>query len=157
MAGIFQITPIKKELKIRLYLQRKFSGSNRNQMTVYTPSGTSFGIYAINDWTFWDSIAPTAKVIARGRGPQFQAGVAGMEESRWFNIFNLVFEDPSFKGSTLKVMGATVTEDNSEWTIVGGSGEFTRAQGIIDKKTVQKTNDGDVLEINIHAFYAPLV
>lgn len=50
-------------------------------------------------------------------------------------------------------MGAT-TEEQGEWAIVGGTGQFAMARGVIQRKMHQKLADGqgDVLELTIEAF-----
>lgn len=57
-----------------------------------------------------------------------------------------------FKGSSLQVMGESVY--NGEWAIVGGTGEFRLAQGIIYKKNTKVTAEGYIVELDIHAFYS---
>ena len=39
-----------------------------------------------------------------------------------------------FKGSTLQVMGANDENEDNEWAIVGGTGEFAMARGIINRR-----------------------
>jgi hypothetical protein len=57
-----------------------------------------------------------------------------------------------FKGSSLQVMGPVVEE--GEWAIVGGTGEFCLAQGIIYKKFLEQQSNGNIIELDIHAFYS---
>lgn len=60
-----------------------------------------------------------------------------------------------FKGSTLQVMGTVV--EKGEWAIVGGTGEFTLARGIIYKPRAEYINQvGDVIQLDIHCFYTPV-
>ncbi|KAJ4813672.1 Dirigent protein [Rhynchospora pubera] len=99
----------------------------------------------------YDGRGTDAKLVARAQGTHIQAG---MKDPLWYNSLNVVFEDARFKGSTLQVMGTVVEE--GDWAIVGGTGEFTLAQGVIYKKKVDITNEGDVMEIIIQAFYTPL-
>lgn len=56
------------------------------------------------------------------------------------------------KGSSLQVMGPVVEE--GEWAIVGGTGEFCLAQGIIYKKFLEQQSNGNIIELDIHAFYS---
>ena len=57
-----------------------------------------------------------------------------------------------FKGSTLEVMGATTADDQGEWAIVGGTGDFAMARGVMKRKVHQKVADGEVLELTVDAF-----
>ncbi|KAJ4813671.1 Dirigent protein [Rhynchospora pubera] len=150
--SFYKVIPAKKELQMRLYMHHLFQGPNQNQTTVIPPSnGKSFGWTAINDWTMYDGRGPDAKVVARAQGLHIQAG---MKDSLWYNSLNVVFEDARFKGSTLQVMGTVV--EGGDWAIVGGTGEFTLAEGVIYKNKVETLSDGDVMEVTIQAFYTPL-
>uniref|UniRef100_A0A0A9FGW1 Dirigent protein n=1 Tax=Arundo donax TaxID=35708 RepID=A0A0A9FGW1_ARUDO len=66
----------------------------------------------------------------------------------------MVFEDGSFEGSTLQVMGPDV--ERGEWAIIGGTGEFTLAQGVIYKTLHEQRGEGNIMEIDIHAIYTPM-
>ncbi|KAM3329085.1 hypothetical protein ACQJBY_026261 [Aegilops geniculata] len=128
-----------------LYLRRIISGDKKNQYVVIDGFGTTdLGLTTINDWAIYDGVAPDAKLVARAKGMRMNA--AG-----WCNLFIIVFELDRFKGSTLEVMGAT-TDEQGEWAIVGGTGDFAMARGVIQRKIHQKEADGDVLELTIDAF-----
>jgi hypothetical protein len=47
-------------------------------------------------------------------------------------------------------MGISVEE--GEWAIVGGTGQFTMATGVIYKKFHEQTSDGNIIELTIHGF-----
>jgi Dirigent-like protein len=64
--------------------------------------------------------------------------------------------DCSFKGSTLEVRGAWDPAASFEWAILGGTGQFTLAQGIIYGKLV-RADTTNVMELNIRVFYRTLV
>jgi len=49
-------------------------------------------------------------------------------------------------------MGATTVDDQGEWAIVGGTGDFARARGVIKRKVHQQVPDGEVLELTIDAY-----
>ncbi|RLN31167.1 hypothetical protein C2845_PM05G08520 [Panicum miliaceum] len=60
-----------------------------------------------------------------------------------------------FNGSTLKVMG--ITPQDGQWSIIGGTGEFIMAQGVIDHKIVQDVPGiSRIYELNIHGVYTPM-
>ncbi|BAF29458.2 Os12g0228700 [Oryza sativa Japonica Group] len=54
------------------------------------------------------------------------------------------------KGSTLQVMGVPV--ECGEWAIVGGTGEFIMASGVIYKKVHERRSEGNIIELTIHGF-----
>jgi hypothetical protein len=54
-----------------------------------------------------------------------------------------------FKGSSLKLLGSFVDSVDDEWAIVGGSGEFSYAQGAVKYKVLQNSNAMIVRELNI--------
>lgn len=48
-------------------------------------------------------------------------------------------------------MGASV-EKEGEWSVVGGTGEFTMAHGIIRRTVHEKLAAGEILELTIRGF-----
>ncbi|XP_044345964.1 uncharacterized protein [Triticum aestivum] len=130
-----------------LYLRRFSSGPEKNQLVLIDGYGsTDLGLTAANNWAIYDGTGPDAKLVAHAQG--LQTNVAG----NWYNSFVMVFEIERFKGSTLEIMGATV-EKEGEWAIVGGTGGFAMARGIIQRKVHEKRADGEILELTIDAFY----
>ena len=55
-----------------------------------------------------------------------------------------------FRGSTLQVMGISV--EDGEWAIVGGTGQFTMARGVIYKRMHKRRNDGNIIELTIQGY-----
>ena len=55
-----------------------------------------------------------------------------------------------FSGSTLEVMGIVV--ETGEWAVVGGTGQFAMANGVISKRLHKSTSDGNIIELTIRAF-----
>jgi hypothetical protein len=60
-----------------------------------------------------------------------------------------------FKGSTLEVDGVPVEE--GEWAIVGGTGEFKMATGVIYKKKHEQNSNGNIIQLTVHGFCPVLV
>ncbi|KAJ3705879.1 hypothetical protein LUZ61_009584 [Rhynchospora tenuis] len=150
--SFYKVIPAKKELQMRLYMHHLFKGANQSQQTVIPSSNArSFGWSVVNDWPMYDGRGADAKVIARAQGMHIQAG---MKDPLWYNSLNIVFEDARFKGSTLQVMGTVV--EGGDWSILGGTGEFTLAEGVIYKNRVETVSDGDIMEVFIQAFYTPV-
>lgn len=129
-----------------LYLRRFSSGPDKNQLVLIDGYGsTDLGLTAANNWAIYDGIGPEAELVARAQG--LHTNVAG----NWYNSFIMVFEIQRFKDSTLEIMGATV-EKEGEWAIVGGTGGFAMARGVIHRKVHENTADGEILELTIDAF-----
>jgi len=157
IASSFEVTPFSgtagalenTELNFSdLYLHHIYSGPKANQSTVVPKdAATGLGSTAVNNWPIYDGVGPDAKVVARAQGLHIFAG-------NWHNSFTIVFEVERFKGCTLQVMGVNVNQDG-QWAIVGGTGEFAMACGVIDRKLHQQRIDGkhgNIIGITIHGF-----
>ncbi|KAM3372369.1 hypothetical protein ACQJBY_019316 [Aegilops geniculata] len=146
----FQITPRaafveSNELNFRsLYLFHTPLGSNQNQSGIIDSNVTTgLGATVVNNWPICDGPSPGATVVARAQGLHIYA-------SNWQNTFSITFEVERFKGSTLQVMGISVEE--GEWAIVGGTGQFAMATGVIYKKFHEQRSDGNIIELTVHGF-----
>ncbi|KAJ3697326.1 hypothetical protein LUZ61_001031 [Rhynchospora tenuis] len=148
-----EISDVENEFEAVLYLHHFHSGPNVNQETVLKLNGNDgFGALVVQDWRCRAGRGFDTEVIARAQGIHVQASNEGA--GSWYNSFNLVFVKDGFEGSTLEVKGTNVTD--GEWAIVGGTGKFTNAKGVIYKKKVDHFNDGDIMEITIKATYSPM-
>uniref|UniRef100_A0A452XJ26 Dirigent protein n=1 Tax=Aegilops tauschii subsp. strangulata TaxID=200361 RepID=A0A452XJ26_AEGTS len=119
-----------KEHLFHLYMNQVFDGklvTNANQLAIVTPGlPNSFGVTIANDWTILDGLGADANLVARARGMHMGVGKADMS---WLFCHTILFADTSrFKGSSLKVLGDFVGDKDSEWAIVGGTGEFAYAE-----------------------------
>ncbi|KAJ4767543.1 Dirigent protein [Rhynchospora pubera] len=152
--GTIRMTPVRKRLEARLYLFQAAAGEGKNQTVVVDLNNHfSFGTIAVNDWLVYDSLGPNKRVVAHAQGTQVH--VLNSPGERWKTDIFFVFENDGLKGSTLEVRGSSVTEVG-EWAIVGGTGEFARAEGIMYKKVVQDFgNNRRMVELNIDATYGP--
>uniref|UniRef100_A0A8I6WK38 Dirigent protein n=1 Tax=Hordeum vulgare subsp. vulgare TaxID=112509 RepID=A0A8I6WK38_HORVV len=147
-------TSCEEELNLSLYLHQVASGAAHNQEVILNPGfANSFGTVAVNDWTIHPAPDATSSIIARAKGMHMQATQSQANGFAWFFPFSMVFEDSSFRGSTLQVMGI-FSGPNGEWAIVGGTGKLSMARGTVNFTTVQ---DSPTIEnykkIDIHAFY----
>ncbi|CAN6339995.1 unnamed protein product, partial [Urochloa humidicola] len=127
-----------------LYMYHTTSGPNRNQESLVSKNG--LGSLVGHNWEVRDGPDPNAKIIARAQSLHMNTGV----DRIWQNFFCLVFEDERFKGSTFQVMELDVTK--GEWAIVGGTGEFSMATGVIYKRLHKDTDEGNIVELTIHGF-----
>jgi hypothetical protein len=61
----------------------------------------------------------------------------------------------SLAGSSLQVMGQH--ESSGQWSIMGGTGQFTMARGVIEYKTIQQDDSSSrTFEVCIYAYYTPM-
>ncbi|CAL5079501.1 unnamed protein product [Urochloa decumbens] len=120
-----------------LYMYQTPLGPNANEAPIIENTGP-IGETIVNNWQVYDGPGSDAKVVARAQGLHIQAG-------NWLCSFSLVFENERFSGSTLEVMGITV--ESGEWAIVGGTGEFAMATGVISKKLYERRSDYPVIKI----------
>ncbi|KAM0876559.1 hypothetical protein ACQ4PT_036087 [Festuca glaucescens] len=161
-----------KEFLLHLYLYRNGQAQPEgNQVQILgSTSPHGFGCTVVNDWTMHDAPSPTATIVAHAQGLHLQASING---SNWFVCHNIVFIDDRFKGSTLKVLGNMGAEEG-EWAIIGGTGEFAYAQGVVTYKpsgtaevnrelhirvlclTFPKLAVGNTVSFNLHCFLKPL-
>lgn len=122
---------------------------NANQTVIVDPKlPACFGTVAANDWTIYDGLAgsPGAKIVAHAQGLHMGANIT---KENWFIIFNMVFVDERFTGSSFKVMGDFYAAEG-EWAIVGRTGEFEYAQGVITYKKIQSASGND-RELHVRA------
>ncbi|XP_047087573.1 uncharacterized protein LOC124699293 [Lolium rigidum] len=153
----FQSTPVsqdtiqQKELLLHLYAYQHLQGRpNGNQRVIVDPELPGhFGTLAANDWSIYDGPAdgPGANLVARAQGLHIGAQMA---KESYFICFNMVFVDPRFMGSSFKVMG-DFQANEGEWAIVGGTGEFAYAQGVITYKKTQLATGGNMRELHVRA------
>jgi Dirigent-like protein len=61
-----------------------------------------------------------------------------------------------FKGSSLQVQGAWDLNLPIEWAVVGGTGQFTFAQGIVYGKKLSEDNGHRIVELTMHIAYSPV-
>lgn len=146
----FQITPRSalvegKELNFsNLFLFHTPIGSSPNQSAITEANATTgLGRTVVHNWLIYDGPGSNATLVARAQGLHTYAG-------NWQNSFSIVFEVERFKGSTLQVMGISVEE--GEWSIVGGTGQFAMANGVIYKRFHEQRSDGNTIELTVHGF-----
>ncbi|CAM0901706.1 unnamed protein product [Alopecurus aequalis] len=104
------------------------------------------GYNCIINWVVYDVATPVAdtKPVARLQGIFFSASCS---------IVDVVFIDGRFP-STLKLAGQI--EGPNEVAIIGGTGEFAMAQGIVKAKNLKRTSTGNLIEYQIRAMVPTL-
>ncbi|KAL6865173.1 hypothetical protein ACP4OV_016324 [Aristida adscensionis] len=140
------------ELRVRnLYLHHACREPSPTHLTILKPNGSEgFGATVANNWEIYNGPNPSKdEVVAHAQGLHMQSG-------NWHNSFTIVFEIDGLKGSTLQVMGVGVEQsDQCQWSIVGGTGKLTLAQGFIYKRFYKGIDTGNIIELDIYAIFRP--
>jgi len=152
--AIFEVTrsfgAVLENTKIKfskLYMRQIHKGPHPNQATVIAyVEATGLGLTAVNNWGIYDDVGSEAKLVAKAQGFHTAAG-------NWFSWFSMTFFDGErFKGSTLQVIGASEGTDEDVFAIVGGTGDFAMARGILTKKVHQRGDDTVIFEITVDGY-----
>lgn len=106
------------------------------------------GETAVNNWAIYDGPRDRAKRVASAMGMR-------MLSNHWYCSLVIVFDGDRFNGSTLQVMGVDVDQGTSEWGIIGGTGEFAMARGVIKREFDRNINGGKSQKLTIHAYCVP--
>ncbi|CAL5032195.1 unnamed protein product [Urochloa decumbens] len=152
-----------EELYLALYAQQVSDGDGKNESQLIDPGLTKcFGLMMAYDWPVYDGQDTSSlKPVARAQGQHIQPDM--IEAGQCFHTGNIVFEKTSrHPGSTIVFIGnGRGTE--GEWAIVGGTGDFTFAQGVIYYKTVNiykkygnEGKDGSLKRLDIRVLYRPV-
>ncbi|KAJ1700424.1 hypothetical protein LUZ63_000203 [Rhynchospora breviuscula] len=141
-----------KQFYFHVYFHEIFYGPNNTTVTSARPNSDfpNFGEISIFDVPLWDS-QDANKLIARAQGASIQSD---QKTIAWHLSFNIVFELPELKGSTLMVMGrALQLTTPRQYAIVGGTGVFTLAQGTIYGRMLSSTDESLWIELKIFGEY----
>ncbi|XP_039804976.1 uncharacterized protein LOC120669265 [Panicum virgatum] len=137
-----------------LYMRRTYRGPGANQVVVVNQSGGAaagncygLGATVVHNWAIYDGPGPEAKLVARARGLHIDTTGAGL----FYNTFCLMFEHGRFKGSTLQAMGVAPNLDD-EYSIVGGSGEFALANGVVNRVVYSREGNTDIDRLTVKGF-----
>ncbi|TVU25207.1 hypothetical protein EJB05_27695, partial [Eragrostis curvula] len=136
-----------------IYINQLGSGPNRNQVSVIsTNEPLGFGKAGITDWSILDGPNSGAGTVGRAQGIHFESSHVG--QPLWTSILNLKFDNGTFAGSTLQVMGFVPTD--GDWSIMGGTGKLTLARGIISHKVIRDVPGDRLYEVYIHVYYSAM-
>ncbi|CAN6226766.1 unnamed protein product [Urochloa humidicola] len=132
-----------------LYMTQRGIGTTDSNEKFVVKCG--FGSIAVDDFAIRDGPAPNANLVGRARGMHV---ADGMGDDHWLFCHSIMFTDTRFKGSSLKMFGDFGYENDAEWAIVGGTGEFAYANGAVTAKVIQThtTATGRIWDLRIRAF-----
>ncbi|KAJ1689183.1 hypothetical protein LUZ63_013338 [Rhynchospora breviuscula] len=104
------------------------------------------------DWPLVDWAQPGSPVVARGL-----QNLSVWDSLGWYMSFSIIFPRQSrFGKSTLEVRGWWLYNDPIEWAIIGGTGRFTLAQGVVYGNVKGEDSTAAMLELRIHVYYTPM-
>ncbi|KAL7156458.1 hypothetical protein ABFS83_02G010600 [Erythranthe nasuta] len=128
-----------KVTELQLYVQDIFTSPTPSNLPVAFANSTSasptlFGLMAVLDDPIRVEPKPDAMIVGQAQG--FFA-FSSLEDTSFHMTFDLVFTRGKYNGSTLNVMGHNAyMQPRRELSIVGGTGAFRLARGIIGVSTV---------------------
>ncbi|KAJ1685450.1 hypothetical protein LUZ63_016840 [Rhynchospora breviuscula] len=125
---------------MRLYMNQIHKTTEKD---LILPNSAQFGQFGVCDWPCYDDLGTNKKLILQ------------VLADRTSRRPRCRYTGPIlFKGSTFELRGEHAGKD-CEWTIVGGTGQFSEAKGRIYKKFLQNTKEMKIYELNIEATYTP--
>lgn len=144
--------------KLHFFLHENGGGSNQTaypvaQSNITLTSPTFFGQVSMIDDILREGSAPDSQIVGRAQG---LTGSSSLEETSLIMTINFVFTTGKYNGSTLSVLGRNpLSNKHREMAIVGGSGVFRLARGIITTQTtlINPTSRDVIAEYNVLVFH----
>ncbi|KAF5184438.1 Dirigent protein [Thalictrum thalictroides] len=123
------------------------------QASITNNSSTMFGLLMMADDPLTQGPEPTSKIVGRAQGLYGSA-----DQEKFGVIFSMSFEftDGMYNGSTLSILGRNpILELVREMPIVGGTGVFRLARGMVLAKTYSfnMTSGDAIVEYNVTAIH----
>ncbi|XP_050229003.1 dirigent protein 22-like [Mercurialis annua] len=149
---------LKKEklTHLHFYFHDIITSKNPTAIPVTKPetnSSTLFGTIFVADDPLTVEPDINSKLVGKAQG---MYGSASQTDVEFFMVFNFVFTEGKFNGSTLSLLGHNaIFSGVREMTIVGGSKVFRFARGYAQAKTHTidlKTNNA-IVEYNVYVFH----
>lgn len=133
---------------LHFYFHDTVSGNKPSAIPVAGPKDRGFGTVMMADEPLTEGPEPTSKLIGRAQG---MYASAGQEEPCLLMVFDYVFLEGKYNGSTLSVLGRNpIFHPVREMSIVGGSGLFRFARGYAEAHTHWFNTKGDAtIEYNV--------
>ncbi|XP_066333383.1 uncharacterized protein [Miscanthus floridulus] len=132
------------------YMHQIITGTDYNQVPIANPEKPEmFGYTNVHDYPIYDSLGPGKKIVARAQGLHSKTSMNN--GGSWLHWSKVVFDYERFQGSSFNAIG----NQEGEWAIVGGTGEFALVQGTVTTHRVRESGPSNIKEIRIHAFCYP--
>ncbi|CAL5089848.1 unnamed protein product [Urochloa decumbens] len=146
MAGVFLV---KKEFTMRAFMLYKY-GADKTHVWSATPNPNNpkFGQLIVEDLPLMKTASSSGTSLGCVRGLDIQPNRKAIS---WQIYHHIIFHD-QHEGSSL-----TYTPSWSQVAIVGGTGEFTMAQGVVYGTKIPSGEPGiEIIELYIRAYYTPM-
>ncbi|ESQ34498.1 hypothetical protein EUTSA_v10008857mg [Eutrema salsugineum] len=149
----FQRHKPEKHTHLHFYFHDVISGDKPTAIRVTKPTVTnssavsSFGVVVIADNLLTEGPDRTSKEVGRGQG---MYASTDMNALTFTMVFNLVFTEGEFNGSTVAMYGRnSVMLEVREMPIIGGTGAFRFARGYAQAKNYKLDGLDAVVEYNV--------
>ncbi|CAN6171656.1 unnamed protein product [Urochloa humidicola] len=152
MAGVFLV---KKEFTMRAFMLYKY-GADRTHVWSANPNpkDPKFGQLIVEDLPLIKTPSSSGASIGCVRGLDIQPN---KKEISWQIYHNIIFQDEHEGSSLLMVGELPYTAKWSQVAIVGGTGEFAMAQGVVYGRKIEAGEpDIEVIELYIRAYHTPM-
>ncbi|KAK3419623.1 hypothetical protein EUGRSUZ_G00281 [Eucalyptus grandis] len=148
----------RKTTRLHFYFHDTLSGRKPTavrvaEATMTDKSPTGFGVVNMIDDPLTEGPEPESPLVGRAQGFY---GSVGLESVALHMNMNLVFTTPEYNGSTLSILGHNpALETYREMPIVGGTGIFRLASGVVTAKTsfLNLTTGDAVVEYKVIALH----
>ncbi|KAL6346641.1 hypothetical protein AAG906_000259 [Vitis piasezkii] len=127
-----------KTTRLHFYFHDTTLGKNPSaRLVAQAPSTnkspTLFGLINMIDDPLTEGPEATSKLVGRGQGLYASSG---LDELSFLMAWNLIFKSGDYNGSCLTILGRNPpTHPLREMSIVGGTGVFRMARGVVTAKT----------------------
>ncbi|CAI9118178.1 OLC1v1019709C1 [Oldenlandia corymbosa var. corymbosa] len=147
-----------KMSKIRLFIHDVASGPDPSIVPVAKANGTAksrtqFGVVNVVDDLLTSRPGDKSEEVGYVQGVYVSAS---KEAVSLLVALNFVFTDAKYNGSTLSVLGRIAEfSDNREFPVLGGSGNFRLAQGIVVAKvhSADASTGNRIVECRFHVLH----
>ncbi|KFK36665.1 hypothetical protein AALP_AA4G154100 [Arabis alpina] len=152
----FQEPKLEKLTHLHFYFHNVNTGDKPTAVRVAqspatNSSATVFGLVVIADELLTEGLDPSSKVVGRAQG---MFASTDMKTITFTMVFNIVFTEGEFKGSTFSLYGRNpITEKVTEMPIIGGTGAFRFARGYALATTVKLDGLNAVVEYNVFIWH----
>ncbi|CAH2033663.1 unnamed protein product [Thlaspi arvense] len=145
-----------KHTHLHFYFHDVITGDKPTAIRVAAPPATnssaiSFGVVMIADDPLTEGPDPSSKKVGRAQG---MYASTDMNILSFTMVFNLVFTEGEFKGSTVAMYGRNpIMSKVREMPIIGGTGAFRFARGYAQARTYKLVGLDAVVEYNVFIWH----
>ncbi|CAF1927786.1 hypothetical protein Bca4012_071400 [Brassica carinata] len=141
---------------LHFYFHDVITGDKPTAIRVAAPPGAnssavSFGVVMIADDPLTEGPDPSSKEVGRAQGMYVSTD---MNMLSFTMVFNLVFTEGEFNGSTIAMYGRNpIMSKVREMPIIGGTGVFRFARGYAQARTYKLVGLNAVVEYNVFIWH----